>query len=103
MHIVGEVRDRIAVLIDDMVDTAGTLAAAATALKENGAGDPGLLHPRGSFGRGDFSDPEFRAERIDRYRHDPLASRGARARRSGCSPSRTCWRVHPSHPLRGID
>jgi ribose-phosphate pyrophosphokinase len=37
MHIVGDVRDRIAVLVDDMVDTAGTLAAAATALKENGA------------------------------------------------------------------
>ncbi len=37
MHIVGEVRDRIAVIVDDMVDTAGTLAAAATALKENGA------------------------------------------------------------------
>ena len=37
MHIVGDVRDRVAVLVDDMVDTAGTLAAAATALKENGA------------------------------------------------------------------
>ena len=37
MHIVGEVRDRIAVVVDDMVDTAGTLVAAATALKENGA------------------------------------------------------------------
>ena len=37
MHIVGEVRDRTAVLVDDMVDTAGTLVAAATALMENGA------------------------------------------------------------------
>jgi ribose-phosphate pyrophosphokinase len=37
MHIVGDVRDRTAVLVDDMVDTAGTLAAAATALVENGA------------------------------------------------------------------
>lgn len=37
MHIVGEVRDRTAVLVDDMVDTGGTLAAAATALRENGA------------------------------------------------------------------
>jgi ribose-phosphate pyrophosphokinase len=37
MHIVGEVRDRTAVLVDDMVDTAGTLAAAATALMDNGA------------------------------------------------------------------
>jgi ribose-phosphate pyrophosphokinase len=37
MHIVGEVKGRVAVLIDDMVDTAGTLVAAATALKDNGA------------------------------------------------------------------
>jgi ribose-phosphate pyrophosphokinase len=37
MHIVGEVRDRTAVLVDDMVDTAGTLVAAAAALMENGA------------------------------------------------------------------
>lgn len=37
MHIVGEVRGRFAVLVDDMVDTAGTLVAAARALTENGA------------------------------------------------------------------
>jgi ribose-phosphate pyrophosphokinase len=37
VHIVGDVRGRTAVLVDDMVDTAGTLVAAATALKENGA------------------------------------------------------------------
>jgi ribose-phosphate pyrophosphokinase len=37
MHIVGEVRGRAAVLVDDMVDTAGTLVAAAAALKQNGA------------------------------------------------------------------
>lgn len=37
MHIVGDVRGRTAVLIDDMVDTAGTLVAAAKALRDNGA------------------------------------------------------------------
>jgi ribose-phosphate pyrophosphokinase len=37
MHIVGEVRGRCAVLVDDMVDTAGTLVAAAKALTDNGA------------------------------------------------------------------
>lgn len=37
MHIVGDVRDRTAILIDDMIDTAGTLVAAATAVMENGA------------------------------------------------------------------
>jgi len=37
MNIIGEVDGRVCVLVDDMVDTAGTLCAAAAALKENGA------------------------------------------------------------------
>jgi len=37
MNIIGDVRKRSCVLIDDLVDTAGTLCQAAAALKENGA------------------------------------------------------------------
>ncbi|WP_296274363.1 ribose-phosphate pyrophosphokinase, partial [Psychrobacter sp. UBA6730] len=37
MHIIGDVRDRDCVIVDDMVDTAGTLCKAAEALKANGA------------------------------------------------------------------
>ena len=37
MHIIGDVDGRTCLLVDDMVDTAGTLCAAANALKENGA------------------------------------------------------------------
>ncbi len=37
MNIIGEVKGQTAVLLDDMVDTAGTLAMAATALKREGA------------------------------------------------------------------
>ena len=37
MNIIGEVRDRTCILIDDLVDTAGTLCQAAEALKEQGA------------------------------------------------------------------
>ncbi len=37
MHIIGEVEGRVAVLVDDMVDTAGTLTTAAAALHEAGA------------------------------------------------------------------
>ncbi len=37
MHIIGDVKDKIAVLLDDMVDTAGTLCNAARALHEHGA------------------------------------------------------------------
>jgi ribose-phosphate pyrophosphokinase len=37
MHIIGEVKDKVCLLIDDMVDTAGTLTNGAVALKEAGA------------------------------------------------------------------
>ena len=37
MHIIGDVEGRTCVLVDDMVDTAGTLCHAAKALKEHGA------------------------------------------------------------------
>ena len=37
MHIIGDVEGRTCVLVDDMVDTAGTLGHAAKALKDHGA------------------------------------------------------------------
>ena len=37
MNIIGEVEGRTCILVDDMVDTAGTLCKAAAALKEHGA------------------------------------------------------------------
>jgi len=37
MNIIGEVKDRTCLLVDDMVDTAGTLCKAAGALKQHGA------------------------------------------------------------------
>ncbi|VAW93921.1 Ribose-phosphate pyrophosphokinase [hydrothermal vent metagenome] len=37
MNIIGDVKGRSCILIDDLVDTAGTLCRAAAALKENGA------------------------------------------------------------------
>ena len=37
MNIIGDVKDRHCILVDDMVDTAGTLCQAALALKEKGA------------------------------------------------------------------
>ena len=38
MHVIGDVSDRDAIILDDMIDTAGTTTQAAAALKENGAG-----------------------------------------------------------------
>ena len=37
MHIIGDVSGRTCVMVDDLVDTAGTLCHAAAALKQNGA------------------------------------------------------------------
>jgi len=37
MHIIGEPKNRHCIIIDDIVDTAGTLCSAAAALKESGA------------------------------------------------------------------
>ncbi len=35
--LVGDVRDKVAILVDDMIDSGSTLALAAKSLKENGA------------------------------------------------------------------
>jgi ribose-phosphate pyrophosphokinase len=37
MNVIGEVKDKTAIIIDDMIDTAGTICKAAEALKEHGA------------------------------------------------------------------
>ncbi len=37
MHVIGDVRDRTALITDDIIDTAGTLVKAAEALLDNGA------------------------------------------------------------------
>jgi ribose-phosphate pyrophosphokinase len=37
MHVIGDVTNKNAILFDDMIDTAGTITQAASALKENGA------------------------------------------------------------------
>jgi ribose-phosphate pyrophosphokinase len=39
MHLIGDVDGKTCIIVDDMIDTAGTLCQAATALKAHGAGD----------------------------------------------------------------
>ena len=39
MNVIGDVRDKVCVMVDDIVDSAGTLCNAAYALKENGASE----------------------------------------------------------------
>jgi ribose-phosphate pyrophosphokinase len=47
MNIIGDIKDRHCLIIDDIVDTAGTLCKAAQALKDNGASDVSAycIHP----------------------------------------------------------
>ena len=37
MHVIGDVEGRVAIIVDDMIDTAGTLCAGAEVLLKNGA------------------------------------------------------------------
>lgn len=37
MNVIGDVKDKNAILLDDMIDTAGTITQAVSAIKENGA------------------------------------------------------------------
>ncbi len=49
MCLMGDVRDKVAILIDDMIDTAGTACKAASILKENGASCIFMLATHGLF------------------------------------------------------
>jgi len=59
LDVVGEVEGRRCVLIDDMIDTAGTICAAAELLSERGASDVWAMATHGVF-----SDPAL--ERLDK-------------------------------------
>ncbi len=62
LQVVGEVEDRHVIMIDDMIDTAGTMASAADLLREGGA-----LSVRAMATHGVFSSPA-----IDRLKNAPI-------------------------------
>lgn len=62
LHVVGDVKNRLCVLIDDMIDTAGTICAGAELLKESGAREIWAMATHGIF-----SDPA-----IDRLKNAPI-------------------------------
>ncbi len=62
-HVVGDVRGRHCVLIDDMIDTAGTICAAAELLREEGAADIWAMATHALL-----SDPA-----IDRLKSSPIS------------------------------
>lgn len=65
MNIIGEIKDRNVVLLDDIIDTAGTITNAASALKERGAKSVYACCTHGVF-----SGPAY--ERIEKSEIDEL-------------------------------
>ena len=49
MHLIGDVKGKTAIILDDMIDTAGTLTQAAKALKEHGAAKRSMPAPPTAF------------------------------------------------------
>jgi ribose-phosphate pyrophosphokinase len=49
MNLIGDVKGRVALLVDDMIDTAGTLVQASTLLKEQGATEVWVAASHGVF------------------------------------------------------
>ena len=92
MNIIGEVDGKTCVLIDDMVDTAGTLCLAAGALKEKGAKRvvAYITHPVLS---GPAVDRIGKSELDELVVTDtiPLSEAGAECARFASSASTSCW------------
>src|SRR5436305_5270503 len=63
LDVVGEVRGRRCVIVDDMIDTAGTICAASELLIDNGATDVWAMAPHGVL-----SDPA-----TDRLKNSPMS------------------------------
>ena len=78
MNIIGDVEGKTCVLVDDMVDTAGTLCQAAKALKDaRREARRGLHHARGAVGPGGGAHRGLGARRAGRHGHDSAARRRA--------------------------
>ena len=74
MNIIGEVKGRTCVIMDDMVDTAGTLVKAAQVLKERGRDQGGgVLHARGAVRAGGRAHRGLGHRRAGGDRHHPAA------------------------------
>ena len=104
MKIIGEVTGRVAVIIDDIVDTAGTIVAAADAIRAAGAQEVIACCTHAVLsGQAIERLKTSSLEEAGRDRHHPAARRSTRAaehrRALGRAPHR---RSHPSHPQRRI-
>ena len=94
MNVIGDVKGRVCVIADDIIDTAGTIQKAAQALKDNGASRVLASAVHGVLsGPGDEAhrEPRRSTSWSSRTRFRSTATR-PRATRSWCSRWRACWR-----------
>ena len=84
-YVIGDVKDKTAVIVDDIIDTAGTLRAAGETVKDEGAQArlrrrhaPGALRQR-------VREPRREPVRADRdHGHDPAAAPARRTTSPSC-------------------
>ena len=75
-YVVGDVKGKTAVLVDDMIDTAGTLCAAAQTVLDEGAARVIACATHGVFSGPAYERLARLGDRADRrHRHDPAAPR----------------------------
>ena len=94
-YVIGDVKDKTALLVDDMIGTAGTLAAAAQAVRDAGARPHLRRCDARELLRQRLGEPGRRRVRAGgRDRHHPAGSRALRttcacSRAPTCSPTRS--------------
>ena len=83
--VIGDVEGKIAVMTDDIIDTAGTLVAGATALKEAGATKVYACATHGLFnGPALERIAESEIDELDRHRHGRRSIRSRSRTTSRC-------------------
>ena len=100
MNVIGDVQDRVCVISDDIIDTAGTIQGAANALRENGASRVLACAVHGVL-----SGPAIKRietsplDQDDRHQHDPAQRREGGVRKSrgavGGASARAGYSQHP--------
>jgi hypothetical protein len=103
MNIIGEVEGRTCVIMDDMVDTAGTLCKAAQALKETAPSGCWPTVRTRCCRAAPCRASRVGTRRTGRHRHHPAVRRGARLQAHPPDlDRRTAGRDHAAHQQRVV-
>ena len=81
MHVIGDVQGRTCLIIDDIIDTAGTLVKTAAALMETGQSELCVRDSRGAIGAGGGEHWQVGDQASGGDEHDP-ADGGSEAQRT---------------------